>query len=597
MKLRIDKIKNQRGATATLLRTSWREGMRIRHKSIANLSKLPQEVVDGISILLRGGTAFDPATTDGVSIRRSLPHGHAAAALGTARRIGLERILHRSRSRKRDLALAAIAARIIAPDSKLATARRLSPETADSSLGSMLGLGQVSGNEMLDMLDWLRQRQPWIEKSLANRHLGNGTLILYDVSSSYVEGRCCPLAAFGHNRDGKKGKKQITFGLLCATDGCPVAVEVFSGNTADPSTVALQIAKLRSRFGITRLALVGDRGMITTARIREDLEPAGLDWISALRNADIRRLLRPSGGDAPLDPDALVADAVAEIASPDFPGERLMVCLNPRLRQERERKREDLLRATETELQGIAETAARNRPGPSNRDRINRSLGARGNRRKVLKHFDITVGEGSMTFRRNTAGIRAEAALDGIYVVRTNLPADAIGAEEAVEAYKNLSRVERGFRHMKTDLRVRPIHVRTEEHVRGHVFLCMLSHYVEWHMRRRLAPLLFQDDDPEGAKARRVSPVGKAEVSERAKRKADTKRTGDGYPVHSFRTLLDDLSTLTLNSILLPGTTDITFETATKPMPVQAKALELLGVDGTAPVFKSPSEGAAERRM
>ena len=293
MKLRIDKIKNQRGATATLLRTSWREGMRIRHKTIANLSKLPQEVVDGISILLRGGTAFDPATTDGVSIRRSLPHGHAAAALGTARRIGLERILHRSRSRKRDLALAAIAARIIAPDSKLATARRLSPETADSSLGSMLGLGQVSGNEMLDMLDWLRQRQPWIEKSLANRHLGNGTLILYDVSSSYVEGRCCPLAAFGHNRDGKKGKKQITFGLLCATDGCPVAVEVFSGNTADPSTVALQIAKLRSRFGITRLALVGDRGMITTARIREDLEPAGLDWISALRNADIRRLLRP----------------------------------------------------------------------------------------------------------------------------------------------------------------------------------------------------------------------------------------------------------------------------------------------------------------
>ena len=578
MAISVDVIPNRSSPPAILLREAWREGPRIRRRTIANLSKMPPEFVDAIRSVIKGGVVHG-SLEEAVSIRRALPHGHAAAALGTARRIGLERILHRSRSRKRDLALAAIAARIIAPDSKLATARRLSPETADSSLGSMLGLGQVSGNEMLDMLDWLRQRQPWIEKSLANRHLGNGTLILYDVSSSYVEGRCCPLAAFGHNRDGKKGKKQITFGLLCATDGCPVAVEVFSGNTADPSTVALQIAKLRSRFGITRLALVGDRGMITTARIREDLEPAGLDWISALRNADIRRLLRPSGGDAPLDPDALVADAVAEIASPDFPGERLMVCLNPRLRQERERKREDLLRATETELQGIAETAARNRPGPSNRDRINRSLGARGNRRKVLKHFDITVGEDSMTFRRNAAGIRAEAALDGIYVVRTNLPTDAIGAEEAVEAYKNLSRVERGFRHMKTDLRVRPIHVRTGEHVRGHVFLCMLSHYVEWHMRRRLAPLLFQDDDPEGARAQRSPPVGKAEVSDRAKRKADTLFTPEGFPVHGMTTLLADLGTLTLNEVCLPSSPDHAFTMTAQPTPVQKRAFELLDLD------------------
>ena len=578
MAISVDVIPNRSSPPAILLREAWREGPRIRRRTIANLSKMPPEFVDAIRSVIKGGVVHG-SLEEAVSIRRALPHGHAMAVLGTMKSLGMARILHRSRSRRRDLALAAMAARIIAPDSKLATARRLSPETADSSLGSMLGLGQVSGNEMLDMLDWLRQRQPWIEKSLANRHLGNGTLNLYDVSSSYVEGRFCPLAAFGHNRDGRKGRKRITFGLLCATDGCPVAVEVFSGNTADPSTVALQIAKLRSRFGITRLALVGDRGMITTARIREDLEPAGLDWISALRNADIRRLLRPSGGDAPLDPDALVADAVAEIASPDFPGERLMVCLNPRLRQERERKREDLLRATETELQGIAEAAARNRPGPSNRDRINRSLGARGNRRKVLKHFDITVGEGSMTFRRNAAGIRAEAALDGIYVVRTNLPADAIGAEEAVEAYKNLSRVERGFRHMKTDLRVRPIHVRTEEHVRGHVFLCMLSHYVEWHMRRRLAPLLFRDDDPEGARAQRSSPVGKAEVSERAKRKADTLFTPEGFPVHGMTTLLADLGTLTLNEVCLPSSPDHAFTMTAQPTPVQKRAFELLDLD------------------
>ena len=405
MKLRIDRITNQRGATATLLRTSWREGKRVRHKTVANLALMEPEIVDGLEILLNGGVAFDPAKGHkGISILRALPHGHAAAALGTARAVGLERILHRSPGRERDLALAATVARITAPDSKLATARRLSPETADSSLGAMLGLGTVCGNEMLAMLDWLRRRQPWIERSLANRHLGDGTLILYDVTSSYLEGRCCPLAAFGHSRDGKRGKLQITFGLLCAADGCPVAVEVFPGNASDPSTVASQVAKLRTRFGIGRIAMVGDRGMITTARIRQDLEPAGLDWISALRNADIRRLLRPSHGDAPLRPGEPAADAVAEIASPDFPGERLMVCLNPRLRQERRRKREELLQATETELRSIADAAARRRPGQANRDRTGRAIGARGNKRKVLKHFDITLGMETVTFRRNDAG-------------------------------------------------------------------------------------------------------------------------------------------------------------------------------------------------
>ena len=581
MRLRVDRITNQRGATATLLRTSWREGKRVRHKTVANLALMEPEVVDGLEILLDGGIAFDPARgTEGVSILRALPHGHAAAALGTSRAVGLERILHRKPSRERSLALAATVARITAPDSKLATARRLSPETADSSLGAMLELGPVSGNEMLDMLDWLRKRQPWIERSLANRHLGDSTLILYDMTSSYLEGRCCPLAAFGHSRDGKRGKMQITFGLLCAADGCPVAVEVFPGNASDPSTVASQMARIRTRFGIERIAMVGDRGMITTARIREDLEPAGLDWISALRNADIRKLLRPSDGGAPLRPDELVDDAVAEIASPDFPGERLMVCLNPRLREERRRKREELLLATEAELRDIADAAARRRPGQANRDRMSRTLGARGNRRKMLKHFDITPGMDTITFRRNEAGIAAEAALDGIYVVRTSLPAGSIGPEGAVEAYKALAGVERAFRCAKSDLRVRPIHVRTEEHVRGHVFLCMLAYHVEWHMRRRLAPILFEDDDREGAKAQRPSPVEKAEVSPGARLKAATKRTADGLPVHSFATLLDDLSTLTLNTVKVAGKKrDVTFEASAKPTAVQKRALELLGVD------------------
>ena len=583
MRLRVDRITNQRGATATLLRTSWREGKRVRHRTVANLALMDPEVVDGLEILLDGGTAFDPARgAKGVSILRALPHGHAAAALGTARAVGLERILHRSPSRERSLALAATVARITAPDSKLATARRLSPDTADSSLGAMLDLGPVSGNEMLAMLDWLRKRQPWIERSLANRHLGDGTLILYDMTSSYLEGRCCPLAAFGHSRDGKRGRMQITFGLLCAADGCPVAVEVFPGNTSDPSTVAAQVARLRTRFGIERIAMVGDRGMITTARIRRDLEPAGLDWISALRNADIRRLLRPSDGGAPLRPGELAADAVAEIASPDFPGERLMVCLNPRLRQERRRKREDLLLATEDELRAIADAAARRRPGQANRDRTNRTLGTKGNRRKVLKHFDVTVGMDTMTFRRNEAGIAAEAALDGIYVVRTSLPAGSIGPEGAVEAYKALSGVERAFRCVKSDLRVRPVHVRTEGHVRGHVFLCMLAYHVEWHMRRRLAPILFGDGDREGARAQRPSPVAKAEVSPGARLKASTKRTRDGLPVHSFATLLDDLSSLTLNTVKVAGKRrDVTFEASAKPTAVQQRALELLGVDAT----------------
>ena len=580
MALSVDVIPNRSSPPAILLREAWREGRRIRRRTVANLSKMPPALVDAIRAALDGGVVF-PSLDAAVAIRRSRPHGHVAAVLGTLRSLGLVRVLGRKAGRMRDLAVAAIVARVVDPASKLATARALDPETASTSLGAVLGLGPVTGNEMLDMLDWLLARQPWIERSLANRHLqGGNTLILYDVSSSYLEGRCCPLAAFGHNRDGKKGKMQVTYGLLCAADGCPVAVEVFAGNASDPSTVSGQVDKVRKRFGIGRVALVGDRGMLTTARIREDLEPAGLDWISALKTGDIRKLLRAGadGAPAPLEPEALVPDAVAEVTGPDFPGERLMVCLNPRLRQERARKREELLKATEEALEAIAASVRAGRL--KGREAIDRRIGRDANRRKVGKHFEIDVADGGISWRRREGRIAAEARLDGVYVIRTSLDSASLGPAAAVEAYKSLASVERAFLTMKASrLRIRPVHVWSEDHVRAHVFLCMLAYYVEWHMRRDLAPILFEDDDREGARAQRNSPVEPARVSESARAKAADKRTPDGLPVHSLTTLLADLATLTLNEVTLPGSPDHAFPLLATPTELQRRAFELLEID------------------
>ncbi len=577
----VEVIPNRNSPPAILLRKAWRDGKRIRKQTLANLSHLPPHLVEGIRRLLKGGVVFN-SPDEAFIVRRTWPHGHVAAVLGTCRQLGLPRLLHRTRSRMRDLALAALVERVLAPESKLATARRLSPDTAASSLGAVLGLGAVSGNELLNMLDWLLKRQPWIEKSLARRHLKGGTLVLYDMTSSYLEGRCCPLAKFGHNRDGKRGKKQIVIGLLCTREGCPIAVEVFAGNTADPTTVAAQVAKLQGRFGVRRIALVGDRGMLTTARLRESVAPAGLDWISALKSADLRKLLKPldDGRPAPLQPAALQPDAVAEIVSPDFPGERLMVCFNPRLHEERARKREDLLQATEAILERIAEIVRRPGSRLRGRDRINRRVGREANRRKVEKHFDIRVQDDDLTFTRNVEKITAEAQLDGIYIVRTSLDDTAIGAHQAVAAYKSLSRVERAFRTLKSArLKVRPVYVYSAERVRAHVFLCTLACYVEWRLRRRLAPILFEDDDPEGAQAQRASPVHKAQPSQRARHKTNTKTSADGLPVHSLPTLLDDLATLAVNVIELPGNPDRPFTVNTQPTPGQRRAFELLDID------------------
>ncbi|MCY4021976.1 MAG: IS1634 family transposase [Anaerolineaceae bacterium] len=577
------------------MRKAWREGKRIRKQTIANLTHLPPELIEGIRRVLKGGVVVD-SPHEAFAVQRSLPHGHVAAVLGLCRQLGVPRLLYRRASRTRELALAALVARVLSPASKLATARQLSPGTAAYSLGAVLGLGAVSGNEVLSMLDWLRKRQVWIERSLARRYLKDATVVLYDMTSSYLEGRGCPLAKFGHNRDGKRGKPQIAIGLLCTGEGCPIAVEVFEGNTADPGTVAAQVAKLKGRFDVKRIALVGDRGMLTTARIRQTVAPAGLDWISALKTADLRRLLKPlsDGRPAPLKPEALRPDAVAEIVSPDFPGERLVVCFNPRLAGERARKREDLLKATEAILGRIQAIVRRKGSRLRGVEKVSRRVGREANRRKVEKHFDIVVRDDDLTFTRNTGKIAAEARLDGIYIVRTSLDAHALGAHEAVAAYKSLSRVERAFRYLKTArLQVRPVYVYRPERVRAHVFLCTLACHVEWHLRRRLAPMLFEDDDPEGARAQRASPVPPARTSERARQKSASKTTAEGLPVHSLPTLLEDLATLALNTVHLPDNPQNRFTVATQPTPLQRRAFELLDLD---PAKMFPVRVQAESR-
>src|SRR6267154_2694566 len=495
----IESVPNRGSPPAILLRESFRDNGRVGKRTLANLSAWPTALVEGFRTLLKGGVAV---AADGIRIRRALPHGHAAAVLGVIRAIGLDRHLGRPTDKRlAPLAIALIASRMISPASKLTTARDLAADTACSSLGRLLELGAVDEVELYRALDWLGARQGAIEGALARRHLKDGALVLYDVSSSWLEGRCCELARFGYSRDGKKGKLQIVYGLLCAADGCPVAVEVFEGNTADPMTLSTQIDKLKERFGLSRVVMVGDRGMITSARIRDELKPAGLDWITALRAPQIRALLDTGAFQLSLfDERDLPTDQVRglkahEITAPEFPGERLVVCKNPLLAEERARKREDLLQATEAALAKLADQIARG-IGPKGTDRIARAIGRIENRYKLAKLFDITVGEFGFTFARSPVRIAAEARLDGFYVIRTSVEDKTLAAESVVGAYKSLARVERAFRSLKTvDLHLRPIHHWLASRVRAHVFLCMLACHVEWHMRECLKPMLFDDDD------------------------------------------------------------------------------------------------------
>jgi Transposase DDE domain len=560
-----------------LLRRTYRQAGKVKHETLGNLSRLPAATIEVIRRAVRGDVLVPP--DDAFEVLRSRPHGHVAAVVGTARKLGLPALLGTTRSRQRDLVEALIAARLLDPCSKLATARALGAETEESSLGESLGVTDTDEDALYEAMDWLLARQGRAEQALARRHLTDGGLVLYDVTSTYFEGRKCPLAKFGHSREGRPDKLQIVFGLLTNGEGCPVAVEVFEGNTGDPKTLPAQIKKIRERFAIARVVLVGDRGMLTEARLRQDLRPIeGLDWITALRAPAIQALA--AGGTLQLS--LFDQQDLAELTHPDYPGERLIVCKNPLLAEERARKRGELLEATQRELATIAAATARGTRPLRGQARIALRVGKVLGRRKVGKHFTLEITDTSFRAARDEAAIAREAALDGVYVLRTSVAADRLPTAEAVRSYKRLAAIERAFRSLKTvDLKVRPIHHRKADRVRAHVFLCMLAYYVEWHMRRALAPMLFDDDDQAAGEAERRSVVAPAPRSPRAKAKALTKRTHEGEPVHSFHSLVRHLRTIVKDHMRLKSDAAIEFDKITTPTPLQQRALDLLGVSLT----------------
>ena len=570
----IAKVPNRNSPPAYLLREGYREGNKVKTRTLANLTSLGPDKIEQIRRVLRGETLAP--VQDKFEIRRALPHGHVAAVLGLMKKLGLDQLIDRQASRQRTLCLAMIVARLIDPVSKRATARALDLATATSSLAAVLELGSVTEDELYAALDWLVQRQERIENRLAKRHLEDGALVLYDLTSTWLEGRHCDLAAYGHSRDGKKGKLQIVFGLLCNAAGCPVAVEVFAGNTGDPTTLGAQLAKVRARFGLSRVVWVGDRGMITSARIDDDLRPHGFDWITALRAPAIRTL---AAADGPLQLSLFDDRDLAEIRSADYPGERLVVCRNGALSVERARKREALLAVTEARLAAIQQRVDRQRRPLRGAAEIGQAVGKVLGASKVAKHFEVTITDDSFKVARKQAAIEAEAALDGVYVLRTSVPAETMEPAAVVSAYKDLSWVEQAFRSLKTvDLQVRPVFHRRDRRVRAHVFLCMLAYYLEWHLRQALAPLLFDDHERAVAQAERPSPVAKARRSEAAKAKAASGRTPDGLPVHSFQSLLGDLATLTRNTVATADGSDVTFTAYANPTALQQRVFELLGV-------------------
>ena len=559
--------------TTTLLRRTYRENGKVKNETLANLSHLPPHILE----VVKAGMSGQPVgvLAQDLTCARSLPHGHVAAVVGTMRASGLTGLLGSRRSRTRDLQEALIAHRLISPGSKLSLSRALSPETATSTLGEVLGVSGATEDELYGAMDALLVRQKAIEASLAQTHLQDGTLVLYDVSSSYYTGEHCDLASFGHNRDGKKRFPQIVYGLLCASDGCPVAIEVFEGNTADPNTLSAQIAKLRARFGLARVVLVTDRGILTQVQIDKVREIEGFDWITALRSPSIAKL-RDQGH---IQASLFDEKNLAEITSPDFPGERLIVCRNPLLAHRRATKREELLKATEKNLEKIREATQRARNPLRGQDRIGLRVGKILDRHHVGKHFELTITDDSFSWKRNEEKIREEAALDGLYVIRTSLAGSVMSPEKSVEAYKSLAKVERAFRSLKTvDLEIRPIYHRLSDRVKSHVFLCMLAYYVEWQMKQKLAPLLFAEEDREGARKSRPDIVSPSVASPTTQKKARLHVTEEGLPVQTFGGLIEDLGTLVKNVMQAGKETAARFAMLTTSTPLQKKALELLGV-------------------
>jgi transposase len=571
----IETIPNRNSPPAILLREGYRENGKVVKRTLANLSHWDAQLVENFRILLKGGVAVESASSV-LSIERSLPHGHVAAVLGAARGSGSAQWFGSAPQELQPLLQAMLVARVLEPASKLATHRALHDDTASSSLGRVLGVGQCTVDDLYRALDWLHEAQPAIERRLARQHLVGSTLVLYDLTSTWLTGRCCTLAARGHSRDGKRDDPQIVFGLVCTAEGCPIAVEVFKGNTADPATVAAQVAKLKERFGIERIAWVGDRGMLTSARIEQVLKPQGMDWVSSLRAPQIAQLAAERG---PFQPSLFDERNLLELTSQHFPGERLVVCRNPALAEERARKRLELLAATEAELAKIAAAAQRTRNPLRGEQAIALRVGRVIERFHMAKHIVLTITDTGLSWTRKDEAIAAEAALDGLYVIRTSLSKDKLDANSAVAAYKSLAHVERAFRSMKTvDLHVRPVFHYSEQRVRAHVFLCMLAYYVEWHMRARLKPMLFDDEDLDEASATRASSVAKAVRSDHAKAKDASKLADDGLPVHSFRTLLKDLATLTYNIARTGANPLAQIVITSRPTPIQAKAFELLGL-------------------
>ena len=550
--------------TSHLLRRSYREGGRVRHENLGNLSHLPIEIIDAIRAMLAGRRLVD--LDEGFEIKRSLPHGHVAAVLGVLRWLDLERLISRERCRERDLVVAMICQRLIAPGSKLSATRRFSQTT----LADELGLGDVKEAQLLGAMDWLLDRQDRIEKALARRHLTGDGFVLYDLSSSYLEGRCCPLAKLGYSRDKKQGKLQITYGLICNPEGRPVAVRVHDGNTQDQQTVAETVQTVTQRFGIERVVFVGDRGMITQAHATT-LKDQGVDFISALKSVQIRKLL--DTGDLQLS--LFDQTNLAEISSPLFADERLIVCRNPAVATERARKRTALLDGTETELDKVTASVhgPRGRLRGADAGTIGQRAGRVVNKYKMAKHFDLQITDGAFSYARKTEQIRAEAALDGLYVIRTTCTPEQLGAPAAVRAYKQLKVNERAFRTMKDTIEIRPIHHHLENRVRAHVFLCTLAYYVAYELHQRLAPLLFTDTNPTAP----VDPVAPAQRSPAANTKAGSQTTTDGHPAMSLTDLLADLATICRNQIRI-GTGEHTFPRLTTPTPPQARALELLDI-------------------
>jgi hypothetical protein len=543
-----------------LLRRTYREGGKVKNETVGNISHLPPHLIE---LVRRGlaGEQFLPASE--LVLERSLPHGNVVAVLGTLRRLGLDLLLDRSSSRQRDLCVGMIVARLLAPGSKLATSRGW----GQSTLGAVLGIEDADEDELYAAMDWLLERQERIERRLAQRHLEEGGIVLYDLSSSYLEGRHCPLAKLGYSRDRKKGTLQIEYGLLTDAEGRPVAIEVFAGNTGDPATVATQVDKLKRRFGLDQVVLVGDRGMLTSARIEDLRAVGGIAWISSLRSPQIRALVE-SGS---LQLGLFDERNLAEIRDPAFPGERLVVCKNPLLAQERARKREDLIAATEEKLAPIvaAVEEGRLRGTAAIALRVGRVL----DKHKVGKHFALDIGDDRLVVQRKQAEIAAEAALDGIYVIRTSVSAEQLDEAAVVRAYKLLVHEERAFRTLKSvDIQLRPIHHWSETRVRAHALLCMLGYYLQWHLERAWAPLLFRDED----RPFQADPVAPAQRSAQALRKASTQRLEDGSVAHSFRTLLAELATLTRNRQAPATAPEAAFEVVATPTPLQARALALL---------------------